>query len=115
MGIVMDWVVRLGRDEWQRFTYERSDDNPLRLLGSVAQGAGMGALAVDEDGNYLQINGDHISPLNSSQLRRAVAAARTSDRTPATHTRLEPSRVPVVVIKRRRMVLSTDAAKAGVA
>lgn len=36
MGMDMDWVVRLGREEWQRFTYERSENNPLRLLGSVA-------------------------------------------------------------------------------
>jgi hypothetical protein len=40
MGIDMDWVVRLGREEWQRFTYERSEGNPLRLLGSVTKGAG---------------------------------------------------------------------------
>jgi hypothetical protein len=114
MGIDMDWVVRLGREEWQRFTYERSEGNPLRLLGSVTKGAGTGALAVDEDGNYLQVNGDHVSPLNSGQLRRAVAAARTSGWTPAMPTRHEPSRVPVVVIKRRRVVPSTDAAKAGI-
>ncbi len=114
MGIDMDWVVRLGREEWQRFTYERFEGDSLRLLGSVSQGAAMGALAVDEDGNYLQVNGDHVSPLNDGQLRRAVASARTSDWTPAVPTRREPSRVPVVVIKRRRVVPSTDAAKASV-
>jgi hypothetical protein len=114
MGIDMDWVVRLGREEWQRFTYERPESNSLRLLGSVTRGAGMGALAVDEDGNYLQVNGDHVSPLNSGQLRRAVAAARTSDWRPVVPTRHEPSRVPVVVIKRRRVVPAMDAAKAGV-
>lgn len=112
MGIDLDWVVRLGREEWQRFTYERSEGNPLRLLGSVTQGAGMGALAVDQDGNYLQVNGDHVSPLNSGQLRRAVAAARTFSWTSAVPTRQEPSRVPVVVIKRRRVVPATDTAKA---
>jgi hypothetical protein len=111
MGIDMDWVVRLGRQEWQRFTYERPEGNPLRLLGSVSQGAGMGALAMDENGNYLQVNGDHVSPLTSDQLRRAVAAAK--DWTPARPSRQEPSRAPVVVIKRRRLLPSTDAAKAG--
>jgi hypothetical protein len=115
MGIGMDWVVRLGREEWQRFTYERPEGNPLRLLGSVAQGAGMGALAVDEEGNYLQVNGDHVSPLSSGQLRRAIAAAKASSWTPARPTRPEPSRVPVVVVKRRRLVPSTDAAKTGAA
>lgn len=111
MGIGMDWVVRLGREEWQRFTYERPEGHPLRLLGSVARGAGMGALAVDEDGNYLQVNGDHVSPLSGGQLRRAVAAAKASNWTPARATRQESSRVPVVVIKRRRLVPSADAAK----
>lgn len=115
MGIDLDWVVRLGREEWQRFTYERPEDSPLRLLGSVTRGAGMGALAVDEDGNYLQVNGDHVSQLSSGQLRRAVAAAKTSNWTPARPTRQEPSRVPVVVVKRRRLVPSADAAKTGAA
>lgn len=113
MGIDMDWVVRLGRQEWQRFTYERPEGNPLRLLGSVSQGAAMGALAVDEGGNYLQVNGDHVSPLNSGQLRQAVAAAKAFGWTPAMPSRQGPSRVPVVVIKRRRLLPSTGAAKAG--
>lgn len=73
----------------------------------------MGALAVDEDGNYLQVNGDHVSVLNSGQLRRAVAAAKTSNWAPVLPTRHEPSRAPVVVIKRRRVIPATDAANAG--
>jgi hypothetical protein len=74
MGIDMGWVVRLGREEWQRFTYERPEGSPLQLLGSVAQGAGIGALAVDEDGNYLQVNGDHVSPIK----QRPAAPSRRS-------------------------------------
>ncbi|NPC57800.1 hypothetical protein [Caenimonas soli] len=114
MGIDMDWVVRLGREEWQRFTYERSEGSPLRLLGSVRRGAAIGALAADLDGNYLQVNGDHVSPLNNAQLRRAVAVAKTADWTPTMPARHRQSRVPVVVIKRRRVLPSTDAAKVAV-
>lgn len=114
MGIDMDWVVRLGREEWQRFTYERPEGDPLRLVGSVSQGAGMGALAVDIDGNYLQVNGDHVSRLNDEQLRRAVAAANASSWTPVVPTRQDPSRVPVVVVKRRRLLPGAAAARAGV-
>jgi hypothetical protein len=109
MGTDMDWVVRLGRQEWERFTYERPASDSLCLLGSVSQGAGMGALAEDQNGNYLQINGDHLASLDSDSLRRAVAAAKGSDLAPWTPSRPEPTRVPVVVIKRRRLLASTDA------
>lgn len=102
-----DWVVRLGREEWLRYTYERPQGDSLRLLGSVARGPQIGALAVDKDGHYLQINGDYASPLNSITLRRAVAAVRQSGRTPAP-ARQDPARVPVVTIKRRRIAMPAD-------
>jgi hypothetical protein len=109
MGTDMDWVVRLGRQEWERFTYERPASDSLCLLGSVSQGAGMGALAEDQDGNYLQINGDHVASLDSDSLRRAVAVAKGSDLAPWAPLRQEPARVPVVVIKRRRLLAPTGA------
>jgi hypothetical protein len=107
-----DWVVRLGREEWMRFTYERPDDHALQLLGSVTRGPQTGALAVDQDGQYLQVNGDYTSPLTSSQLRQAVAAAKKSAWAPFLPTRPEVTRVPVVTIKRRRVVPPADMATA---
>jgi hypothetical protein len=99
-----DWVVRLGREEWLRFTYERPDDPALRLLGSVERGPQTGALAVDQDGKYLQVNGDYTSPLNSSQLRKAVATAKRSSSRPFAIRSQATPHVPVVTIKRRRVV-----------
>jgi hypothetical protein len=99
-----DWVVRLGREEWMRFTYERSTGDALQLLGSVTRGPQTGALARDQDGNYMQVNGDYTSPLNSLRLRQAVAAARSSNWKPFAPARQEAARVPVVTIKRRRVV-----------
>jgi hypothetical protein len=107
-----DWVVRLGRDEWIRFTYERAAGHALQLLGSVTRGPQTGALARDQDGNYLQVNGDYTSPLNSPRLRQAVAAARSSSWKPFAPIRQEAARVPVVTIKRRRVPSPAGAAAA---
>src|SRR5436305_14373827 len=94
-----DWVVRLGREEWMRFTYERPAGHALQLLGSVTRGPQTGALARDQDGNFMQVNGDYTSPLNSPRLRQAVAAARSSSWKPFAPIRQEAARVPVVTIK----------------
>jgi hypothetical protein len=99
-----DWVVRLGREEWMRFTYERPAGHALQLLGSVTRGPQTGALARDQDGNYVQVNGDYTSPLNSPGLRQAAAAARSSSWKPFAPIRQEAARVPVVTVKRRRVV-----------
>jgi hypothetical protein len=107
-----DWVVRLGREEWLRYTYERPQTDSLRLLGSVTRGPQIGALAVDSDGHYLQINGDYMNPLNSVTLRRAVAAAKRFGWPPRVPDPQEASRVPVVTIKRRRLVSPTDRTRA---
>lgn len=107
-----DWVVRLGREEWLRYTYERPQGDSLQLLGSVSRGPQIGALAVDKDGHYLQINGDYTSPLNSITLRRAVAAARQSGWRPAAPAGQDSARVPVVTIKRRRVALPADVTRA---
>jgi hypothetical protein len=107
-----DWVVRLGREEWMRFTYERPAGHALQLLGSVTRGPQTGALARDQDGNYMQVNGDYTSALNSPRLRQAVAAARDSSWKPLAPARQEAARVPVVTIKRRRVVSLAGAAAA---
>ena len=99
------WHIQLGDDHWARFTYARPEGSPFRLLGSVARNAQVGALAEAADGQYLQVNGDHVTPLNSGQLRRAIAAARRA--APRPRIRREPSAAPpvVVTVKRRRLVL----------
>jgi hypothetical protein len=108
VSIKTRWVVRLGREEWQRHTYERPQEQGLRLLGSVTCDALLGALAVTPEGQYLQINGDYVSPLNTSQLRCAVAKAVRS-RDSSNEWRLDLARppappAPVVIVKRRRVI-----------
>lgn len=63
----------------------------------------MGALAMTEDGQYVQVVGDYVTPLNSSQLTRAMAKAKPEE--PSYPVQKPIARVgppPVVIIKRRR-------------
>jgi hypothetical protein len=108
VSINAKWVVRLGRDEWRRHTYERPQEPELRLLGSVPCDALVGALAVTREGQYLQINGDYFSPLDTSELRAAVDEALRS-RDSSNDWRAEAPRsaavpAPVIVVKRRRVI-----------
>lgn len=103
------WQVRLGELEWKRYTYPRTNEDNLRLLGSVRRGAQVGALAMTDDGKYVQVVGDYILPLNTGQLTRAVAQAVCLQRGAQTFEIVapppSPSSQPVVVIKRRRAVV----------
>ena len=99
------WVIRLGETEWKRHTYTRPASDGLRLLGSVRRGAQVGALAVDAQGNYLQVVGDCTVSLNRSQIASALTTASTSN---GPHWDAQPVQrqvvAPVVVIKRRRVL-----------
>lgn len=100
------WQVRLGEAEWARFTYPRPEGD-LWLLGSVRRGAQMGALAIDAKGQYMQVNGDHLSPLSHSQVAAAVARAGAAD---LSHHRAavapKPAGKPPVIIVRKRRVIA---------
>lgn len=102
------WLVRLGRDEWLRFTYERQPADGLTLLGSVQLGARVGALAMDSQGQYVQVNGDFISPLSASQVRAAVAIARRSAPPDLRHDAATPRPSPVVVVKRKSKLARSE-------
>lgn len=100
------WHVQLGEKHWGRFTYARSAGDPLRLIGSIARGAQIGALAELAEGRYAQVNGDHVAPLSDSQVRHAVAAAKLAvPRARPLHT-ARPQ--PVVVTVKRRRILATE-------
>ncbi len=95
--------MRLGVPEWSRYTYARPEGDALRLLGSVRRGPQMGALAMTEDGHYVQVVGDYVTPLNSSQLTRALAKAKPEELSyPVQKTVARVGPPPVVTIKRRR-------------
>jgi hypothetical protein len=99
------WRIQLGDDHWARFTYARPEGSPFRLLGSVARNAQVGALAETADGQYLQVNGDHVTPLSNGQLRRAIDAARRAAPRQAGRREQRSAPPPVVIVKRRRLVL----------
>lgn len=99
------WQVRLGEAEWAQFTYPRPEGD-LWLLGSIRRGPQMGALAIDAKGQYVQVNGDHLSPLNHSQIAAAVARAGAAD---LSHHRAAvapkpAAKAPVVIVRKRRMI-----------
>ena len=97
--------VRLGEPDWSKYTYARtSAEAGLTLLGSVCKGQQRGALAQKTDGDYIMLVGDYEMPLNQRQIRTALQTSRTSP-PPPTWTAPKPSAtVPVVVIKKRRVI-----------
>jgi hypothetical protein len=100
------WSVRLGSIEWAKFTYERSAQDPLHLLGSARKGQQSGALAKLNDA-FVLVVGDHVTTLSHAD-DKALAAATThakSDDRPFVFQPV-PTQVAkpvVVVIKRRRI------------
>lgn len=99
------WIVRLGQIEWARHTRAEDAGEHLRLLGSVQRGAQIGALAVDSEGAYFQVNGAYVAPLNKRLIGKAVSAA---SRAPARHPPAvkRPASTPVVTVRRRRIVVA---------
>jgi hypothetical protein len=96
------WRVLLG-GHWQRFTSEQPG---LEMLGTVQRGAQIGALARHSDGRYVQLNGDHRTPLGGFQIERALRKAHAlAAPMPYRSAQARPSQTPVtVVIKKRRTI-----------
>lgn len=100
------WSVRLGSQEWTKYTYARPSEDSLRLLGSARRGLQSGALARLDD-EFVLVVGDHVTHLShadSKQIAAMSAQARTME--PAFVGQPVPARVAppvVVVIKRRRV------------
>ncbi|MCW7539528.1 hypothetical protein OOT46_16925 [Aquabacterium sp. A7-Y] len=98
------WRVRLGEMYWRRFTHPRPEGDTLELLGSIERGAQIGALAVNGEGHYFQLNGDHSTVLSTSQVRAAVRRAEAAPQVAPPRQRLSvPAQPPVVIVKRRRV------------
>ena len=98
--------MRLGSQEWAKYTYERPPEDPLQLMGSARRGMQSGALA-KLGTEFVLVVGDHVTPLShgdNKQLAAATAHARTVEpvfRIQPTPVRAAPP--VVVVIKRRRI------------
>ncbi|HSV54774.1 MAG TPA: hypothetical protein VLJ57_21810 [Burkholderiaceae bacterium] len=89
---------------WQRFAFTTRG---LDFLGTIRRGMEIGALARDEAGGYLQVNGDIHQVLNKSRVAAHLRKAGfRSDPIAVTIPPTETERAAVsVVIKRRRRVL----------
>lgn len=110
------WIVSLDPSNWGAFTHPRAAGDELRLLGCIRRGAQVGALAIDRQGRYVQLNGDYVTALNQSQVSAAVRRATGAVAHPAQAAdhgqdapppQRRPAAKPPVIIVRRRRVLET--------
>lgn len=101
------WIVRLGQHEWARHTRAEDAGDALCLLGSVQRGAQIGALAVDQEGAYFQVNGEYVSPLNKRLIGKAVSAAKGRAPARSTPAPQRSTSVPVVTVRRRRVAVDS--------
>jgi hypothetical protein len=103
------WLVRYGVLEWRRYTYDRTTESDLQLLGSIRKGLQVGALAKTRDGQYVMLVGDHETPLNSSQMEKVLKNNPREFQVPvATETKrpnVASSPPPVVIVKKRRVIV----------
>lgn len=103
------WQVDLGEEHWKRLTHAGWEEQGLRLLGRISRQGQFGALAVASDGSYLQINGDHVTPINRSQVEYALRiATKKMARVQSQQRAREPRPATVVSFKRRRVFSVTD-------
>ena len=98
--------MRLGAQEWVKYTYERPPEDPLQLLGSARRGMQSGALAKLGD-DFVLVVGDHVTPLSHADNKQlAAATAHVKEIEPVFVVKQAPVSAPppvVVVIKRRRI------------
>lgn len=69
------WDIRVGnftRDFNIRFAPRRVPG--LRYLGTIRRGLQLGALAINEQGDYVQANGDVVQKLKRASIERAIQA-----------------------------------------
>jgi len=97
------WVVRLGQSEWSRHARHNDIGTGMRLLGSVQHGAQVGALAIDDNGEYFQVNGAYVTHLTKRHIDKAMSSAARSVATPSVASPRSPNAAPVVTIRRRRV------------
>ena len=79
----------------------------MKLLGSVSKGPQVGALAVTAEEQYVQVVGDHLTPLNSKEIAKAVARApnELARQSPPWQVTYKEIPAPVVIVKKRRVAL----------
>ena len=104
-----NWRVELGPRHWERHTHSGIEEQGFRLLGRISRAGQFGALGQALDGAYVQINGDHVVPLNRSKVEHALKVAqRREESVGRALERRAPSVAPTVTIKRRRAIAPVD-------
>jgi len=104
-----NWRIELGARHWERHTHSGLEEQGFRLLGRISRAGQFGALGQSQDGNYVQINGDHVVPLNRSKVEHALKAAQRREQSASRMPeRRAPTVVPTVIIKRRRVIAPVD-------
>ena len=66
----------------------------------------MGALAINQEGQFFQVVGDYLVQLNKSQVSKALAAVSINPYLATSYVgKPVPSTPPVVIVKRRRVIV----------
>lgn len=63
----------------------------------------IGALAKSANGEYFQVVGDFVQPLNKCKIEAAVLKAATAERLAAPRVTIKQAATPIVIVKRRRI------------
>jgi hypothetical protein len=98
-----DAQITMG-EVWRQFAFPQED---VEFLGVIRRGIEIGALAKDQAGGYLQVNGDMRQPLNKSRITALLRSARESVvKAPVVRQPTAEQRAAVVVVvKPKRRVI----------
>lgn len=85
----------------------------FQVIGVVQEGMQFGYLTVSTSGEYLQVNGSVTRTLNAAKVRAALRKARDLQhgRRPQAGLGCDEPQPPVVIVRKRRRVPMSSAAK----
>jgi hypothetical protein len=77
-----------------------------RVIGEVSRGQEMGQLAITPDGQYVQVNGSMVQPLNTSRVLAALRkAARQQNVNLQELVQPKVQAAPVVIVRKKRRIV----------
>lgn len=81
-------------------------EDGCRVIGEVSRGQEMGQLAITPDGQYVQVNGSTVQPLNASRVQAAMRkAARQQNVNLQELVRPKAQAAPVVIVRKKRRIV----------
>ncbi len=101
------WRIALGPYEWSKHTYAREPSNEYTLLGRAKKGLQYGALAVDSEGKYVLIIGDHVTSIDTRDFKRAMNRFKQvegfrREKPPLVNQHQAPQVAPLVLVRKYR-------------